>query len=66
MLSVKIRSEKYGEAIGLLLRMGGGFRTQFERTLIVNPAQLDALREAGILENGSGNKKEKPNGKKAK
>jgi hypothetical protein len=39
MLPVKIKAYKYGQAISLLLHMGGGFQTRFERTLIVNGEQ---------------------------
>jgi len=34
--AVKIKSGKYGRAIGLLLERGGAFQTRHERTLIVN------------------------------
>jgi hypothetical protein len=49
MLPVKIKANKYGEAIGMLMRMGGGFQTRFENTLIVNATQLRALEEAGFV-----------------
>src|SRR5213594_1433098 len=59
--AVKIKSGKYGRAIGLLLERGGAFQTRHERTLIVNPAQKTALEEADLVETnglkqGSGKK----------
>jgi hypothetical protein len=53
MLAVKIKPDQYGKAIGLLLRMGGGFQTRFENTLLVNAEQQRALEEAGVVANGS-------------
>jgi ADP-ribosylglycohydrolase len=32
MLAVKIESGKYGQSIGLLLKLGDGFQSRFERT----------------------------------
>jgi hypothetical protein len=49
MVAVKIKADRYGEAIALLLQMGGGFQTRFERTLIVNPEQQRALEVAGVV-----------------
>ena len=49
MLAVKIKAGHYGRAIALLLRMGGGFQTRFERTLIVNAEQRRALQKAGVV-----------------
>jgi hypothetical protein len=48
--AVKIKSGKYGSAIGLLLERGGAFQTRHERTLIVNSDQRKALEEAGLVE----------------
>ena len=36
MLEVKIKPDKYGQAISLLLQIGEGFQTRHQRTLIVN------------------------------
>jgi hypothetical protein len=55
MHQVKIKPDKYGKALALLLRMGGGFQTRFERTLIVNAQQRHVLEEAGcVAANGDG------------
>jgi hypothetical protein len=60
MLAVKIKADNYGHAISLLLQMGGGFQTRFERTLIVNPEQRRALETAGFVEtNGATSKARK-------
>jgi hypothetical protein len=48
--AVKIKSGKYGRAIGLLLERGGAFQTRYERTLIVNSDQKKALEKAGLVE----------------
>jgi hypothetical protein len=48
--AVRIKSGKYGSAIGLLLRRGGAFQTRYERTLIVDAAQKKALEHAGLIE----------------
>jgi hypothetical protein len=67
MLPVKIKSNNYGEAIGLLIRMGGGFQTRFERTLIVTAEQRRILEEAGFVEtNGTEPKTRKGRCEKAK
>ncbi len=67
MLAVKIKSDKYGQAIALLLGMGGGFQTRFERTLIVNWEQRRALEQAGfVAANGDRQKTRKGRGQKAK
>ena len=67
MLAVKIKADKYGQAIAMLLRMGGGFQTQFERTLIVNAEQQRALQEAGLVaKNGTGPKMSKGRGQTPK
>ncbi len=57
--AVKIKSGKYGRAIGLLLERGGAFQTRHERTLIVNSDQKKALEKADLVdtnefEEGSG------------
>ncbi len=48
--AVKIKSGKYGTAIGLLLERGGEFQTRHERTLIVNFEQKRTLEEADLVE----------------
>ena len=48
--AVKIKSGKYGRAIGLLLERGGAFQTRYERTLIVNSDQKKVLEEADLVE----------------
>ena len=54
MLALKIKQDKYGQAISLLLQMGGGFQTRFQRTLVVNSEQRRVLEEAGcVAGNGS-------------
>jgi hypothetical protein len=47
-------NRKYGRAIGLLLEMGGLFRTKPTRQLVISPGQLRALREAGLVAKGNG------------
>jgi hypothetical protein len=49
--------KKYGKAIGLLLELGGIFRTKPTRQLVVGPAQLQALRAAGLVPRGNGARK---------
>ena len=67
MLALKIKDDKYGQAIALLLEMGGGFQTRFQRTLIVNSTQRRVLEEAGfVAANGAGPKMRKGRGEKAK
>jgi hypothetical protein len=44
--------KKYGKAIGLLLEMGGIFRTKPTRQLVIGPAQLQALGMAGLVPKG--------------
>ncbi|MCI0377339.1 MAG: hypothetical protein L0215_07025 [Gemmataceae bacterium] len=66
MSEVKIKSDRYGQAIALLLEMGGGFQTRFERTLIVNAKQRRVLEEAGVVANGTASKTRKNRGTKAK
>jgi hypothetical protein len=40
---------KYGKAISLLYEIGGIFRGKPTRQLVVGPAQLQALRQAGLV-----------------
>jgi hypothetical protein len=49
--------KKYGMAIGLLYKMGGIFRGKPMRQLVVGPAQLQALRQAGLVPEANGAKK---------
>ncbi len=49
--------KRHAKAIGLLIRMGGIFRTRPVRQLVVSPAQLLALREAGLVPKSNGVKK---------
>jgi hypothetical protein len=63
--AVRIKSGKYGSAIGLLLERGGAFQTRHERTLIVNSEQKKALEEADLVEtNGLQEGSGKENGHK--
>ncbi len=48
--AVRIKSGRYGSAIGLLLERGGAFQTRHERTLIVNSDQKTALEKADLVE----------------
>ena len=48
---------KYGKAIGLLLEMGGLFRTKPTRQLVIGPAQLQALQAAGLVPKANGARK---------
>jgi hypothetical protein len=58
MPTVQIADDKqYGEAIGLLLEMGGIFRTKPTRQLVIGPAQLQALRVAGLVPKANGARK---------
>jgi hypothetical protein len=41
--------KKYIRATGLLLRWGGFFRTKPYRQLVIDPGQLRALQEAGLV-----------------
>lgn len=67
MVEVKIKPDKYGQALMLLLRQGGGFQTRFERRLIVNAEQHRMLREAGfVAANGTEPKARKSRGEKTK
>ena len=49
MSEVKIKADKYGQAIGLLLQTGGGFQTRFPHTLLVTAEQRRVLDEAGCV-----------------
>jgi hypothetical protein len=50
MPTVQIPNEKkYTRAIGLLLEMGGVFRTKPTRQLVVGPGQLQVLQAAGLV-----------------
>ena len=67
MTAVKIKPEKYGAAISLLITMGGSFQTRFEDTLIVDRDQRRALEQAGfVAANGAKARPRTGNGKKAK
>ena len=67
MIPVKIKPDKYGNAIGLLIRLGGGFQTRHENTLIVNREQLRILKAAEFVEiNGSKEETGKNRGTKKK
>jgi hypothetical protein len=50
-------NKKYGKAIWLLIEMGGIFRTKPPRQLVVGPAQLQALQQAGLAPKADGAKK---------
>jgi hypothetical protein len=66
MVEVKIKSDKYGQAIGLLLRRGEGFQTRFEDVLIVTAKQCRLLEKAGLVEkNGKEPKARRSRGEKA-
>jgi hypothetical protein len=55
MPTVQIRNEKkYAKAIGLLLEMGGIFRTKPVRQLVIGPGQLQVLRAAGVVPKANG------------
>ena len=47
---VKIKDEKYGTAIRMLLERGGSFQTRHKDTLIVNSEQRKILEEADLVE----------------
>jgi hypothetical protein len=49
--------KKYARAIGLLYEMGGLFRTQPTRQLVIGPAQLQALQRAGLVPKANGARK---------
>ncbi len=67
MIQVKIKPDKYGNAIGMLIRLGGGFQTRHERILVVNSQQLRILEDAGFVEsNGTAKATRKPCASKAK
>jgi hypothetical protein len=55
MPTVQIADEKtHANAIGLLIRMGGIFRTKPIRQLVVGPVQLLALQQAGLVPKTNG------------
>jgi hypothetical protein len=61
MPTVEIANDKkYGRAISLLLEMGGFFRTRPTRQLVIGPAQLQALRSAGLVSKTNGASKRGP------
>lgn len=61
MPTVQIADDKqYGKAISLLLEMGGLFRTKPMRQLVIGPAQLQALRVAGLVPKANGARKRGP------
>jgi hypothetical protein len=63
MPTIQIADEKaHAKAIGLLIRLGGMFRTKPVRQLVVGPAQLVALRQAGLVPklNGETKRGKKP------
>lgn len=67
MVQVKIKSGKYGQAIAMLLQMGEGFQTRFQRTLIVSSQQRRILEEAGfVAANGAATRTGNRRGEKAK
>jgi hypothetical protein len=67
MLEVKIKPGKYGQAIAMLLQMGDGFQTRFQRTLIVNSHQRRVLQDAGfVAPNGVATKTGNRRGEKTK
>ena len=49
--------ETHAKALGLLIRMGGIFRTKPVRQLVIGPAQLLALQQAGLVPKKNGAKK---------
>lgn len=48
--AVRIKVGKYDSAIGLLFEPGDAVHTRRERTLIVDAAQKQALKQAGLIE----------------
>jgi hypothetical protein len=52
--------EKYGKALGILIRRGGTFRTRPTRVLVINPVQLRALEEAGLVKKSNHPKASEP------
>lgn len=50
MATVQISTnKKYIKAIGLMLEIGGFFWTRHPRKLVLNPYQVQVLRDAGVL-----------------
>jgi len=60
MLEVKIKPDKYGQAIALLLRLGEGLQTRHRRIMIVTSQQKQFLQQAGFVAS-NGSHVEKPN-----
>jgi hypothetical protein len=58
MATVQILDEtKYRKALGLLYEMGGIFRTKPTQQFVIGPAQIQALRQAGLLSEANGVRK---------
>jgi hypothetical protein len=53
-------NKKYGKAIGLLLELGGMFRTLAPRRLVIGPNQLQVLQTAGLVPKTNGARKRGP------
>jgi hypothetical protein len=67
MIEVKIKPDKYGEAIGLLLHRREGFQTRFPQNLIVTLEQKAVLEKAGfVASNGATSPTRKGRGKTSK
>jgi hypothetical protein len=49
--------KKYGKAIGILLELGGVFRTKPTRQLVVGAGQLQVLQAAGLVPKSNGVRK---------
>jgi hypothetical protein len=59
MPTVQITDErKYVKAIGLLMEMGGIFRTKPTRQLVIGPGQLQVLQAAGLVPKENGSRKQ--------
>jgi hypothetical protein len=50
-------NKTYGKAIGVLLDLGGLFRTRPPRKLVIGPAQLQVLQTAGLVPKTNGVRK---------
>jgi hypothetical protein len=48
--AVRIKADKYGTAIRMLLMRGGGFQARPERVLIVTSDQRKVLEQAKLVE----------------
>jgi hypothetical protein len=59
MTTVQILDDKkYGKAVWILTyKVGGMFRTMPVRQLVIDPVQLRALQEAGLVPNTNGARK---------